>query len=33
MAIVKKQDYEYIANIFNESGDKAAQEYIYNYIR
>jgi len=28
MANVKKQDYEYIANIFNESGDKAAQEYI-----
>jgi len=28
MANVKKQDYEYIVNIFNESGDKAAQEYI-----
>ena len=28
MANVKKQDYEHIANIFNESGDKAAQEYI-----
>ena len=28
MANVKKQDYENIANIFNESGDKAAQEYI-----
>ena len=23
-----KQDYEHIANIFNESGDKAAQDYI-----
>lgn len=28
MANVKKQDYEHIANIFNESGDKAAQEYV-----
>lgn len=28
MANVKKQDYEHIANIFNESGDKAAQKYI-----
>lgn len=30
MANVKKADYENIANIFNESGDKAAQEYITN---
>lgn len=28
MANIKKQDYEHIANIFNESGDKAAQDYI-----
>ena len=30
MANVKKSDYENIANIFNKSGDKAAQEYIVN---
>lgn len=30
MANVKKADYENIANIFNESGYKAAQEYITN---
>ena len=28
MANIKKQDYEHIAIIFNESGDRAAQEYI-----
>lgn len=30
MPRVKKEDYEIIANIFNESGDIAAQEYIVN---
>lgn len=30
MANVKKSDYKNIANIFNESGDNAAQEYIVN---
>ncbi len=28
MARVRKEDYENIANIFNESGEKAAIEYI-----